>query len=59
MLVIFALEVGNVLAMAALTAVITVERAANPRMERLTAPLVGWALITAGALVAIRPGLIG
>jgi predicted metal-binding membrane protein len=59
MLVVFALEVGNLLAMAALTAVVTVERAANPRMERLTAPLVGWALITAGALVAIRPGLIG
>jgi predicted metal-binding membrane protein len=59
MLVVFALEVGNLLAMAALTTVMTVERAANPRMERLTAPLVGWALITAGALVAIRPGLIG
>jgi predicted metal-binding membrane protein len=59
MLVVFALEVGNLLAMAALTAVMTVERAANPRMERLIALPVGWALITAGALVAIRPGLIG
>ena len=44
---------------AALTAVMTVERAANPRTERLTAPLAGWVLIAAGALVAIRPGLIG
>jgi predicted metal-binding membrane protein len=59
MLVVFALEVGNLLAMAALTAVMTMERAAKPRMGRLTAPLVGWALIAAGALVAIQPGLIG
>ena len=59
MLVVFALEVGNLLAMAALTTVMTVERAANPRMQRLTARLVGWALIPAGALVAIRPDLIG
>src|SRR3954452_11765021 len=59
MLVVFALEVGNLLAMAALTAVMTLERAATPRMERLTAALVGWALIAAAALVAIQPGLAG
>jgi predicted metal-binding membrane protein len=59
MLVVFALEVGNLLAMAALTAVMTMERTANPRMERLTAPSVGWALIAAGALLAVRPGVIG
>ena len=59
MLVVFALEVGNLLAMAALTAVMTMERAANPRTERLTAPIVGWVLIAAGALVAVRPGLVG
>jgi predicted metal-binding membrane protein len=59
MLVVFALEVGNLLAMAALTAVMTVERAATPPMERLTAALVGRALIAAAALVAVRPGLIG
>jgi predicted metal-binding membrane protein len=58
MLVVFALEVGNLLAMATLTVVMTMERTANRRLERLTAPLVGWGLIGAGALVAIRPVLI-
>lgn len=59
MLVVFALEVGNLLAMAALTTVMTMERVANPRMERLIPLLVGWALITAGALIAVQPDLIG
>jgi predicted metal-binding membrane protein len=59
MLVVFALDVGNLPAMAALTVVMTVERAAHPRLQPLTGPLVGWALIAAGALVAIQPGLIG
>jgi uncharacterized membrane protein (DUF4010 family) len=59
MLVVFALEVGNLLAMAVLTAVMTMERAANPRTERLTAPIVGCALIAVGALVAVRPDLLG
>ena len=59
MLVVFALGVGNLLAMAALTAVMTMERAANASVERVTASLVGWALIAAAALVAIRPDLIG
>lgn len=59
MLVVFALGVGDLRAMALLTVVMTVERAASPRLERLTGPLVGWALIGAGALVAIQPGMIG
>ena len=59
MLVVFALGVGNLLGMAVLTAVMTVERATNPRLERLSGRPVGWALIAAGALVAIQPGLIG
>jgi predicted metal-binding membrane protein len=58
MLVVFALGVGNLPAMAALTVVMTVERAANPQLEPLIGPLVGWVLITAGALVAVQPGLI-
>jgi predicted metal-binding membrane protein len=59
MLVVFALEVGNLLATAALTAVMTMERAVDPRTERLTVPVVGWGLIAAGALVAVRPDLLG
>jgi predicted metal-binding membrane protein len=59
MLVAFALAVGDVVAMAALTVVMTVERAMSPRLEPLTGHMVGWALIGAGALVAIQPGMIG
>jgi len=44
--------------MAALTAVMTVERAAGPGLERLSGQLVGWVLISAGALVAIQPVLL-
>jgi predicted metal-binding membrane protein len=58
MLVFFALGVGNLPAMAALTLVMTVEHAANEQLKRLIGSLVGWALIVAGALVAIQPGLI-
>lgn len=58
MLVMFALGMGNLLWMGALTAVMTVERAAGPGLERLAGTLSGWALIGAGALVAIQPGLI-
>ena len=58
MLVVFALGVGNLPAMAVLTAVMTVERVANPQLGPLIGPLVGWVLIVAGALVAIQPGLI-
>jgi predicted metal-binding membrane protein len=59
MLVMFAIGMGNLLWMGALTAVMTVERAARPGPERLAGTLLGWALIGAGALVAIQPGLIG
>lgn len=59
MLVMFAIGIGNLLWMGALTAVMTVERAPRPGPERLAGTLVGWALIGAGALVAIQPGLIG
>lgn len=59
MLVMFALGMGNLLWMGALTAVMTVERAAWPGPGRLAGTLSGWALIGAGALVAIHPGLIG
>jgi predicted metal-binding membrane protein len=59
MLVVFAIGVGNLLWMGALTAVMTAERAARPGLERLAGKLLGWALIGAGALVAIQPGLIG
>jgi predicted metal-binding membrane protein len=59
MLVAFAIGVGDLRAMALLTVVMTVERATIPRLEPLTGPLVGWALLCASALVAIQPGLIG
>jgi len=59
MLVTLAIGIENLLWMGALTAVMTVERAARPGPERLAGPLLGWALIGAAALVAIQPGLIG
>jgi predicted metal-binding membrane protein len=59
MLVMFAMGMGSLRWMAALTAVMTVERAAGPGLERLWGQLVGWVLISAGALVAIQPGLLG
>ena len=55
MLVVFALGVGNLPAMAALTVVMTVERAASPHLEPLIGPLVGWVLIVTGALAASSP----
>jgi predicted metal-binding membrane protein len=58
MLVVFALGVGDLRAMALLTVVMTVERVASPRLEQLTGPLAGCALIGAGALVLIQPGMI-
>jgi predicted metal-binding membrane protein len=59
MLVMFAIGVGDLRWMVGLTAVMTVERAASPRLALLTGPLVGFALIGAGVLTAIQPGLIG
>ena len=54
-----AIGVGDLRWMAALSAVMTLERAAGPGLERLAGSLVGWALIGAGALALIQPGLIG
>ena len=58
MLVMFAIGMGNLLWMGALTAVMTAERAARPAGERLAGTVVGWALIGAGVLVALQRGLI-
>lgn len=59
MLVMFAIGMGSLLWMGALTAVMTVERAAGPGPARLAGTLSGWALIGACALAAIQPGLLG